>query len=139
MTAPKFLPIFAIAFPKFTTTFAPCFNAFLAPITIVVIIPATEIATADRPNKFSFAHYLIFSNLTISDSSFSCLIIETVSSSGLISLSNRNLSTNLVSFSASLYQCSFCSSVSLRAFCLQWSACISSASIFFFQCWTLWI
>ena len=65
MTAPKFFPIFP-------TAFAPDFNAFLAPIIIVVNIPATEIATADKPNKFSFDHFLNLSNLPISDSSTSC-------------------------------------------------------------------
>ena len=55
--APKFLPMFIKAFPKFPTAFAPCFKTFLALTAIVAIIPATEIETADNLKRFSFAHF----------------------------------------------------------------------------------
>ena len=121
INTPKFLPIFTSAFPKSPTAFAPDFNAFLAPIIMVFNIPATEIATADNPSRLSFDHLLNLSNLRKSDSSISCLIMETVSSSsGLKSFFNLNLSaTNLVVFSASLYHFSFPSLNSSKAFCLQ--------------------
>ncbi len=58
-----FFAMLASAFPNCPTAFAPFFTAFHPAITIVVIIPAIEIATADTPAMFSLAHFLNLSNL----------------------------------------------------------------------------
>ena len=62
-TGPTFPARFSIAFANLLVALAPFFATFLAPIIIVVMIPATDIATADIPAIFSFAHFLNLSNL----------------------------------------------------------------------------
>ena len=64
---------------------APLTNTFLAPIILVVIIPAIDIAIADNPTMFSFAHFLKHCNLDISSSC--CSLI----SSNFISLMVKSL------------------------------------------------
>ncbi len=59
---------FTTAFPKVHSPCPPFTKAFLSAMIIVVIIPAMDIPTADRPTKFSFSHFLIFWSLVMSSS-----------------------------------------------------------------------
>ena len=57
-----------LAFANFPVACEPLRIAFLAPIIIVVIIPAIDTANADNPTMFSFAHFLKRCNLDMSSS-----------------------------------------------------------------------
>ena len=62
-TGAVFSAIFARVFANLLVALAPLFMAFLAPTTIVVTMPATEMATIAMPPMFPFAHLLKRSNL----------------------------------------------------------------------------
>ncbi len=51
---------FTTAFPKVPSTCPPFTKAFLPAMIMAVIIPATDMPTAERPTRLSFNHFLIF-------------------------------------------------------------------------------
>ena len=96
---PSFLPRLYKALANFPVACAPYKIAFLAPIVMVVIMPATDIAIADRPTRFSLAHSLKHCNLDMSSSCCSltsslsaCLRVISLASLRAITLSSNSMS-----------------------------------------------
>ena len=92
---PSFLPRLYTALANFPVALAPLDMAVRAPTTIVVIIPAMEIAKALTPSKFSFAHSLNRSSLFKS-------FIDSLSSAVSSIISLVSLFSSCSSFSVNL-------------------------------------
>ena len=86
--------------PKLYNALTPLTSVFLALTIIVVIIPATDIAIADNPTRFSFADFLKHCNLDMSSSCFSltsfciCSMVKSLASRKPITLSSNSMNSS---------------------------------------------
>ena len=92
-TGAAFSAIFPRVFASLIVVLTPFFTAFLAPTTMMVMIPATEMATTEMAPKFLLAHLLNLSNLVRSlFSASSSTMLRASSPSGRMLARRRNSS-----------------------------------------------
>ena len=120
-TGAAFSAIFPRVFASLLVALAPFFVAFLAPTTMVVIIPATEMATIEIAPKFLLAHLLNLSNLVRSlFSASSSTMLRASSLSGRTLARRRNSSAfNAATSAMELYRSFFLGFDYLSASSLQ--------------------
>ena len=120
-TGSAFSAIFPRVFASLLVALTPFFTAFLAPTTMVVMIPVTEIATTEMPPKLLLAHLLNLSNLVrlLFSTSFSTMLRASLPLGCTLARRCNSSAFNTATSAMELYRSFFFGSDCLSASSLQ--------------------